>query len=234
MNCLTKLTTTDNCTDLCTGSMITQFLCPRPERSATASSVWIVCPSVRLSVRLSVHNSVPLTNKVQYLKFGWSYSNQTWTVSSSKGCSHFTDITCPWGWSGVKMYDLEIFAIVWICCRRGHPCFTNTCLVFIIFEGRTGGRLSPLPTHCLPPNSGSRFLHAIFFYPPSPFLSPLSPPHFSLPPAQPLLSAPLSSVPLPYPVHPFIFDNDIVWFIKRGHIYPKRMQSCVCWKLTTC
>ena len=36
-----------------------------------------VCPSVCLSV-----NSVPLTNKVQYLKFGWWYSNQTWTVSS--------------------------------------------------------------------------------------------------------------------------------------------------------
>ena len=52
-----------------------------------------VCPSLRLSVR----NSVPLINKVQYLKFGWSYSHQTWTVSSSKGCSHFTDIGCPWG-----------------------------------------------------------------------------------------------------------------------------------------
>ena len=34
-------------------------------------------------------------------QFGWSYSNQTWTVRSSKGCSYFTDITCPWGW--VKM-----------------------------------------------------------------------------------------------------------------------------------
>ena len=43
--------------------------------------------------------------------------------------SHFTDITCPWRWDGVKMLDLEIFAIFWLCCRRGHPCFTNTCLV---------------------------------------------------------------------------------------------------------
>ena len=59
--------------------------------------------SICLSVRLSVRNSVPLSNKVQYLKFGWSYSNQTWTVSSSMGSSHFTDITCPWGWGGVKM-----------------------------------------------------------------------------------------------------------------------------------
>ena len=23
---------------------------------------------------------------------------QTWTVSSSMGFSHFTDIPCPWGW----------------------------------------------------------------------------------------------------------------------------------------
>ena len=44
-----------------------------------ASSVWIVCLSICLSI--SLRNSIPLTNKVQYLKFGWSYSNQTWTVS---------------------------------------------------------------------------------------------------------------------------------------------------------
>ena len=67
-----------------------------------------VCPSIRLSVRLSVRNFVPLMYKVQYLKFGWSYSNQTWTVSSSKGCSHLTDITHPWGWGVVKIWDLEI------------------------------------------------------------------------------------------------------------------------------
>ena len=53
-------------------------------------------------------NSVPLMYKVQYLKFGWSYSIQTWTVSSSKGCSHLTDITRPWGWGVVKIWDLEI------------------------------------------------------------------------------------------------------------------------------
>ena len=62
-----------------------------------------------LVIRLSVHsyrsvcpfvrNSIPLTDKVQYLKFGLSYmfTNQNWTVSSSKGCSHFPDITCPLG-----------------------------------------------------------------------------------------------------------------------------------------
>ena len=34
-----------------------QFLCPRPERSAGAFSNWIVCPSVRLLVRLYVITS---------------------------------------------------------------------------------------------------------------------------------------------------------------------------------
>ena len=92
-----------------------------------------VHPSVCLSVCLSVRNSVPLTNKVQYLKFWWWYSNHTWAVSSSMGFTHFTDIICPWGWGGVRMLDLEDFAIFWLCCRRGHPCFTNTCLVPFLF-----------------------------------------------------------------------------------------------------
>ena len=85
--------------------------------------------SVCLSIRPSFSNSVPLANKVQYLKFGWWYSNQTWTVSSSKGCSHFTDITCPWGIGRGQNLGLRDFAIFWLGCRRGHPCFTNTCLV---------------------------------------------------------------------------------------------------------
>ena len=46
------------------------FLCPRPERSAEASSNQIVCASICLSFCLSVclsfRNSVPLTNKVQF------------------------------------------------------------------------------------------------------------------------------------------------------------------------
>ena len=49
-----------------------------------------VCLSVCPSVCPPVRNSVPLTNKVQYLKFRWCYSNQTWTVSSFIGSSHFT------------------------------------------------------------------------------------------------------------------------------------------------
>ena len=83
------------------------FYAPGLKGTPGASSNRIVRLSVRLSVppsvRPSVRNSVPLTNKVQYLKFGWSYSNQTWTLSSSIGSSHFTDITCSWGWGGVKM-----------------------------------------------------------------------------------------------------------------------------------
>ena len=70
------------------------FLCPGLKGPPGASSVWIVHLSVCLSV------SVPLTNKVQYLKFGSSYSNQTWTVSSSMGSPHFTDITSPLWWGG--------------------------------------------------------------------------------------------------------------------------------------
>ena len=46
-------------------SLVATFLCPRPERSAQASSNRIVRPFVRPSVCLSVRNSVPLTNKVQ-------------------------------------------------------------------------------------------------------------------------------------------------------------------------
>ena len=65
-----------------------------------------VCPSVR--------NSVPLTNKVQYLKFLWSYSNQTWTVSSSMGSSHFTDIPCPWGGGMLVNSGPSEFGTKWI------------------------------------------------------------------------------------------------------------------------
>ena len=61
------------------------------------SSNWIVRPSVCLfvclSVRSSDRNSVPLTNKVQYLKFGWWCNNQTWPVSSSMG-SVYISTTC--------------------------------------------------------------------------------------------------------------------------------------------
>ena len=100
-----------------------------PGHLVIGSSVYLsVCPSVRMSVCISV----PLTNKVQYLMFWWWYSNQTWTVSSSGISSHFTDITCSWGRAGSKCRT-EMFAIFWLCCRWGHPCFTNTCLVFILF-----------------------------------------------------------------------------------------------------
>ena len=81
------------------------FYAPGLKGLPGASSVWIVCPSVCLSVRYSV----PLINKVQYIKFGWSYSNQTLNVSSPKGCSHFSDITCPWGVGRGKNVGLRDF-----------------------------------------------------------------------------------------------------------------------------
>ena len=59
------------------------------------------------------------------LKFGWWYSNQTWTVGSSKGCSDFTEITCPLGVFGSKCF--------WLCCRWGHACFTNTIILCLLF-----------------------------------------------------------------------------------------------------
>ena len=86
------------------------FYAPGLKGPPRASSNWIVRLSVCLSVRPSVRYSVPLRYKVQYFKLWWSYSNQTWTLSSFKGFSHFTDITCPWGWGGVKIWDLRDFA----------------------------------------------------------------------------------------------------------------------------
>ena len=83
---------------------------PRPESSAGASSNRIVCRSVHLSVRLSVRNSVPLANKVRYLKFGRWYSKHTWNVSSSMGSSHFTNITSPWGLGRGQNVGLTNFA----------------------------------------------------------------------------------------------------------------------------
>ena len=80
-----------------------RFYAPGLKGPSEVSSVLILRLSVRPSVCPSVRNSVPLMNKVQYLKFWWSYSNQTWVLSSFKGCSHFTDITYSLGWGGVKM-----------------------------------------------------------------------------------------------------------------------------------
>ena len=92
--------------------------------------------------RPSVRNSVPVTNtsKLQYLKFGWWYSNQTWTVSSSMGSSHYIDIKCPWGGAGSNVGPRD-FDIFWLCCRQGRPCFTNTA--YIISAFLHPGRVNP-------------------------------------------------------------------------------------------
>ena len=80
----------------------------------------VIGSSVRPSVCLSARNSVLLTNKVQYLKFGWWHSNQTWTVSSSMGSSHLTDITCPWGGRGQNI---------------GLRDFCHTCISTLLLPG---------------------------------------------------------------------------------------------------
>ena len=51
-------------------------------------------------LRSSVCNSVRLQSAI--IKIGWWYSNQTWTVSSSMGSSHFTDTPRPWDGAGSK------------------------------------------------------------------------------------------------------------------------------------
>ena len=96
-----------------------------------------VCLSVCPPVCPSVCNSVPLTIKVQYLKFGWWYNYQTWTVSSSKGCSHFTDITRPWGVGQGQNVGLRDFCHNWTLLPPGHTCFTNTFLVFCFYFPKT-------------------------------------------------------------------------------------------------
>ena len=96
---------------------------------------------VRPSVCLSVCISVPLTYeyKVLKLKFRWSYSNQTWTAISSTCCTDFTDNHTSLKWGRIQS-KIELprdanlglgcrtwrFVRLWLCCRRGHPCFTNT------------------------------------------------------------------------------------------------------------
>ena len=112
--------------DIIIYSSLSHFLCPRPERSAGASSNQIFRLFVCLSVCLSVSNSVPLSNKVQYLKFGWWYSNQTWTVSSSIGSSHFTDIPCPWGWGRLGQdVGLRDFCHIWTLLPPGASVFNK-------------------------------------------------------------------------------------------------------------
>ena len=100
---------------------------------------------VRLSTRLFVCNSVQLTNKVQYLKLRWSYSNQTWTVSSSKGCWHFTDITCPWSGMGSKGRTCR-FCYILTLLLPGASVFYKHMLNLsgriMVLRGRLGIRLS--------------------------------------------------------------------------------------------
>ena len=71
------------------------FISPAWKVPAGGIMYRIVCTSVRPSFLPAF--------KEQYLKFGWWYSYQKWTVSSSLDCSHFPDIACPWGGDVVKL-----------------------------------------------------------------------------------------------------------------------------------
>ena len=74
------------------------FYAPGIKGLRGASCNRIVCLLVQLSVILS-HLHIKCSSLC--LKFGWGYSNPTWTVSSFKVCSHFTDITYPLEWGMV-------------------------------------------------------------------------------------------------------------------------------------
>ena len=81
--------------------------------------------------------TVPWTYKQSanfYLKFGsWSYNNQTWTVSLSKGLLTLHWHHIPLGDGQGQNVVLRYFAIIWLCCRLGqYPCFSNTCLVNLV------------------------------------------------------------------------------------------------------
>ena len=90
--------------------LLYDFYIPGLKGSPGASCNRIVCTSVRPSFLPAF--------KEQYLKFGWWYSYQKWTVSSSLDCSHFPDIACPWGgtWSNCRAW--RFFLIFWISCFR--------------------------------------------------------------------------------------------------------------------
>ena len=120
---------------LCQFSSFWGFYAPGLQGPPGASSNRIVRPFVCPSVCPSVRNSVPLLNKVQYLKFGWWYSNQTWTVSSSIGSSHFTDIP-SWEWGGQGQNEgLRDFCHIWTLLMPGASVFhKHMSSFFLLFD----------------------------------------------------------------------------------------------------
>ena len=71
---------------------------------------------IRPSVCLFVGNSVPLTYKVQYWMFGWSYSNHCKFI---KGLLRLLWHHMPLGWGGMKNVGNWDFAKFLLFCRRG-------------------------------------------------------------------------------------------------------------------
>ena len=57
-------------------------------------------------------------------------------MSSSIGSSHFTMYWhhMPLGVGQGQNVGLKDFCHIWLCCRQGHPCFKNTCLVLFFWD----------------------------------------------------------------------------------------------------
>ena len=73
------------------------------------------------SVRMSVIPS-SLQTKCNILNF--MGDTQFWTLCSFKDCSHFTDITRPWGGTGSKCRTYRLCHILTLL-PPGDPCFTS-------------------------------------------------------------------------------------------------------------
>ena len=67
---------------------------------------------IGLSVRLSVIPSRLHNYKVQHLKFGWRYSNQTWKFIYRLLTPRLYHMPGPWGWSGFKINGLYILTLL--------------------------------------------------------------------------------------------------------------------------
>ena len=81
--------------------------------------------SVRLSVRLFV-----IPSRLHIKCNNWSFGGDTVTklgLHLRVTTPHWYHI--PLGMGRGQNLGLRDFAIFWLCCHRGHPCFTNTCLV---------------------------------------------------------------------------------------------------------
>ena len=112
-------------------------ICGKREGDPSYSVLWIFyAPAWKVrrghlvigsSVCLSVRNSVPLTNKVQYLKFGWWYSNQTWTV---KAGLQLVKIKSE-GFVRLQSFFFTPCRVVWVCHGKAFSRFSVLINTFV-------------------------------------------------------------------------------------------------------